>query len=115
MHSARFRWQRGKYMTEFDYYCDSFGGAEFDSEDEFEPFCERAEQYIKNITCTEPDFDDEDILACVCALAEIYARCAAVAKSEEIDGFEQSFSAPEDELLHTARLYLPPVLMYGGF
>lgn len=98
-------------MDEFEFYREYFGGAEFESEDEFEPFCDRAKRYIEQIACTQPDFSDEDILACVCALAEIYARCTVCDECEEIDGYGRS----EDELLHTARLYLPSALMYRGF
>lgn len=102
-------------MNEFEYYCDSFGGTVFDAEEEFEPYADRAKRFVRRITCTEPDFENEDILSCVCALAEIYAGCAAGVESEKVDGYEVHYSDFGEALLHTARLYLPPVLMYRGF
>lgn len=106
-------------MTDFEFYCEEYGGCEFTDEDEFERMAKKARLFIKHVTFGAPDFDDDDVRSCVCALAEIYAEnrgCTSIVR-EKIDGYETEYKDGADEkiLLHTAKLYLPPVLLYRGF
>lgn len=106
-------------MTDYEFYCEEYGGLEFPDEEEFERMANKARLFIKHVTYTEPDFEDDDVRSCVCALAEIYAQNGngtAIVK-EKIDGFETEYTEGADEkiMLHTAKLYLPPVLLYRGF
>lgn len=106
-------------MTDFEFYCEEYGGLEFADEEEFERMAKKARLFIKHITYVEPDFEDDDVRSCVCALAEIYAenRGRASIVSEKLDGYETEYrdGAEEKILLHTVKLYLPAVLLYRGF
>lgn len=100
-------------MTDFEYYCDDFGGFIIDSEEEFERLGEMAEKFVRDISCTEPDFDSDDVKSCVCAMADVYAENGLYAGTA--DGFEEERSdGVTDELMHTAGLYLPLMLMSAG-
>ena len=101
-------------MVDFAYYCDDFGGAEFESEQEFRRFADRASRFVRYVMCTEQDFDDDDVKSCICALAEEYAGRADGVVREKIDDFETEYSADDSALMHTVRLYLPPILLYRG-
>lgn len=85
-------------MLDFDYYCDEFGGCEIDNPEEFDRAAELAEQFLRNVIYGEPDFEDDDVRYCLCAVAELYAR-----------------DADEQEMYHTAESYLPPVILCRGF
>lgn len=106
-------------MTDFEFYLEEYGGCEFSDEEEFERMAKKARLFIKNVTYTEPDFEDEDVRSCVCALAEIYAEnnLGTSIVREKIDGFETEYKDGTDEkiLMHTVKLYIPPVLLYRGF
>ncbi len=105
-------------MSDFEYYCDEFGGCAFDDEEEFARCLDKAKRFVKYVTYTEPDFEDDDVRSCICALAEIYAdHLGGGIVGEKIDDYEAEYSTAkyEDELMHTVRLYLPPVILYRGF
>ncbi|MBS7297536.1 MAG: hypothetical protein KIG65_00485 [Eubacteriales bacterium] len=106
-------------MTDFEYYCEEYGGIELADEEEFERMAKKARLFIKHVTYTEPDFEDDDVRSCVCALAEIYAQNNTVTSivREKIDGYEAEYEdgANEKILMHTVKLYLPPVMLYRGF
>lgn len=103
-------------MNEYEFYLDNFGGVAFDDESEFLHMADKAKRYIKSITYSEPDFENEDVLSCMCALTELYQKLDENLLREKADGYEAEYSAKsEKELLHTAKLYLPAVLLYRGF
>ncbi len=106
-------------MTDFEFYCEEYGGCEFSDEEEFERMAKKARLFISRVTYTEPDFEDDDVRCCVCALAEIYQDNSGSQSivRERIDGFETEYSdlAADEILMHTVKLYLPPVLLYRGF
>ncbi len=105
-------------MTDFEFYIDEYGGMEIEDIDEFSRCAKKAKLFITGITHTEPDFEDDDVKACVCALAEVYSGLLSngVLK-EKIDGFETEYQEDSlnEILMHTAKLYLPPILLYRGF
>ncbi len=105
-------------MTDFEFYCDEYGGSDITDSDEFERFAKKARLFITRVTSGEPDFEDEDVRSCLCAIAEIYAADSLSGRivREKIDDYEAEYGeADEKVLLHTAKLYLPPVLLYRGF
>lgn len=105
-------------MTDFEFYCDEYGGALIEEEEEFERFARMARLFISRVTYTEPDFEDDDVRSCLCAICEIYAeRPKGAFTREKIDNYEAEYDSDEENrlLLHTVRLYLPPVLLYRGF
>ncbi len=105
-------------MTDFEFYIDEYGGMEIEDIDEFLRCAKKAKRFIKSITHTEPDFEDEDVKACVCALAEVYSNLSSKGVTKEkIDGYETEYreESLDEILMHTAKLYLPPILLYRGF
>ena len=105
-------------MTEFEFYIDEYGGIEIEDIDEFSLLSNKAKRFIKSITCQEPDFEDEDVLSCVCALSEVYHELSRKGVTKEkIDGFEAEYSEEslDEILMHTAKLYLPSIILYRGF
>ncbi|MBQ7793233.1 MAG: hypothetical protein IJ366_01815 [Clostridia bacterium] len=106
-------------MTDFEFYCDEYGGTEIEEQEEFDRLAKKARLFISRVTYSEPDFEDDDVRSCLCALAEIYADSSNSAKlvREKIDDFEAEYDreGTEEILMHTVRLYLPPVLLYRGF
>ncbi|MDO4618456.1 MAG: hypothetical protein Q4B31_02920 [Clostridia bacterium] len=105
-------------MTDFEYYIDCYGGVEISDSDEFERCFDKAKRFVKHITYCEPDFEDDDVRSCLCALSEVYMGVGASnIVREKIDGYEAEYGdgADKEILLHTAKLYLPPMLLYRGF
>ena len=105
-------------MTDFEFYIDEYGGMEIEDIDEFNRLAKKAKRFIKSITHTEPDFEDDDVLSCVCALSEVYSGLSSKGViKEKIDGFEAEYGEEslDEILMHTAKLYLPPILLYRGF
>ena len=93
-------------MVDFGYYCDDFGGFIIDNEEEFDRLRENAADFVRGISRREPDYDSDDIKSCICAVADVYAENCLYGKEADAE------NGILDELMHTARLYLPPMLMY---
>lgn len=106
-------------MSDFEFYCDEYGGALIEDEEEFERLARRARLFISRVTCTEPDFEDDDVRSCLCAICEIYAErlSGGAVTREKIDDFEAEYDSDKEDklMMHTVKLYLPPVLLYRGF
>lgn len=84
-------------MPDFDYYCTEFGGCEIDDAEEFERAAGLAEEFLRSVIYSEPDYENEDVRYCFCAVAEKYAA-----------------NADECEMYRAASLYLPPVILCRG-
>lgn len=98
-------------MTDFSYYCDEFGGSVIEDCDDFARLSEHAAYFVQDISGCEPDFDDDDVKCCICALAEVYADMSDCCE-DDFDRFDSGFGDDgQDMLLHTAELYLPPFML----
>lgn len=103
-------------MISFEYYCEEFGGSMVDCEEEFERLCDKGCRFVTYICCTAPDFEDEDVKSCVCALVDVYAQNSSFLgiMREHSEDYEEEYNGISDELMHTAKLYLPPLMLHRG-
>lgn len=87
---------------------------EIEEEEEFERYSEKARSFLSRVICSEPDFEDDDVRSCICALSDIYFENGTVTAVAGYDSFEQE-AADDEILMHTVELYLPSALLYCGF
>ncbi len=106
-------------MTDFEFYCDEYGGADITDEEEFDRLAKKARTFISHVAYSEVDFEDIDVRSCLCAVCDVYhlAPKGKGVTREKIDDYEVEYEEGSEDniLMHTVRLYLPPVLLYRGF
>lgn len=102
---------------DFDWYRDVYQGAEVDKES-FYNLALKATKYIDKITFGRADEADENVKYAVCAVMEEMQkdlnRNGIAAESN--DGYSISYikNNGTENLFKTAKLFLPPELLYRG-
>lgn len=110
---------------EWEYYLTKWQGDPNMDEDAFTRLQTVAERYIDKYTAGRAESGNDDVLRCICAIADCLKRykndTSPEVISESADGMSTTFRSATDvvkeknsELAEICRLYLPAKLLYRG-